>query len=105
MSIDYAGEERRKNWEPCGHHASLKDEVKSSKDQLSIFKKEVRQSLKEINEDIGEIKGDGRAFEERFSTLFNKLSELTAWIKGLVMLMIGALVSFFIWYVQTMGGR
>ena len=41
--------------------------------------------------------------KEQIKNLCKELSNLTSWIKALVITIIGSLVTFFIWYIQTMG--
>ena len=41
--------------------------------------------------------------KEQIKNLCKELSNLTSWIKALVVTIIGSLVTFFIWYIQTMG--
>ena len=100
---EYTGPERRSNWEKCGHHEQLEKEQERQTERIGALKREMRDGFSRLTEEIAHIKGDNRAYEERFISLFNKLAELTAWIKGLVMLLIGSLISFFIWFIQTMG--
>lgn len=40
---------------------------------------------------------------EQIKNLCKELSNLTSWIKALVVTIIGSLVTFFIWYIQTIG--
>ena len=37
---------------------------------------------------------------ERISNLINKIDGLTSWMKAIVMLFAGSLLSFFVWYIQ-----
>ena len=41
--------------------------------------------------------------KEQIKNLCKELSNLTSWLKALVITIIGSLVTFFIWYIQTMG--
>ena len=41
--------------------------------------------------------------KEQIKNLCKELSNLTSWIKALVVTIIGSLVTFFIWYIQTIG--
>lgn len=65
------------------------------------------------NEVIGQLKGHEERIlaleisdakqKEQIKNLCKELSNLTSWIKALVITIIGSLVTFFIWYIQTMG--
>ena len=41
--------------------------------------------------------------KEQIKNLCKELSNLTNWIKALVMAMGGSLVAFFFWYIQSLG--
>ena len=91
------------NWEKCGHHSRMEDDLKDCINCLSHYKDQTREEFKKINQRIGKLEGTDRVYDEKFITLFNQLRELTKWIKGLVMLGMGALATLFVWLVQQGG--
>ena len=64
---------------------------------------EVTGQLKIHEERITALEISDAKQREQIKNLCKELQNLTSWIKALVVTIIGSLVTFFIWYIQTIG--
>lgn len=66
---------------------------------------EVTNQLQDHDKRIKRLELSDVEQREQIKNLCKELSNLTNWIKVLVGAMLGSLVAFFFWYVQSLGGR
>lgn len=64
---------------------------------------EIAEVQKDHEKRISKLEISDATMNEKLTTLFKKIDELTTWIKALVMLGATSLIGFFFWYVQNIG--
>ncbi|SNR95215.1 hypothetical protein SAMN05446037_100254 [Anaerovirgula multivorans] len=65
---------------------------------------EITEDIKDHEKRISKLEISDATMNEKLTTLFKKIDELTTWIKALVMLGGTTLLGFFFWYIQGLGG-
>jgi len=58
--------------------------------------------LEEHDRRLDRIEQDNVEFRVQIKNLCRKLDELTGWIKGLILAIIGTFGGFIIWYIQSL---
>ncbi len=63
---------------------------------------EVTNRLDDHEKRIGKLEVAGAKLEQKIENLIEKLTDLTSWIKALVMIGATSLLGFFLWYIQNL---
>ncbi len=61
------------------------------------------ETLRDHEKRIHKLEISEATFSERLVTLFNKIDELTWWMKALVMMSVTYLLGFLFWFIQSIG--
>lgn len=69
---------------------------------IKVKVKEHDELLKEHGKRLDKIEQENAEFRIYIRNLCKKLDDLTNWIKKLILAILGALVGFVLWYIQTL---
>ena len=64
--------------------------------------KEIVETVKDHDKRLNKLEISDAAMSEQIKHLISELTNLTGWIKALILMIFGSLIGFVFWYIQTL---
>lgn len=63
---------------------------------------DIKEQVQGLENRLRTLELDSIRLSERLDALCKELASLTSWVKGLIVTILTAMVSFFVWYIQNL---